>query len=165
MTTPLNVKHHGGGSSASRAERRELGEGGEQEAEVEDVERLPTVGRGTVAHKESVDEDAAAAVDDGGGHDDLGGVAMLHDEMVAANREEELPEASQQSLEVIEMLLVGERFLFSLFRRRQRFIFLLKAGFFGFISFVLLSPRGRAGLKRCATLLSKIFLNIISIPI
>ena len=44
----------------------------------------------------------------GGDDDDLGGVAMPHDEMVAVDREQELPEASQQSFAVTQ---VGSVFL------------------------------------------------------
>lgn len=45
--------------------------------------------------------------------DDLGGVVMPHDEMVAADRQQELPEASQGSIDVVE-IMVGA------FVRRER---------------------------------------------
>ena len=52
-----------------------------------------------------------SGIQEGGGvagkeadHDeDLGGVVMLHDEMVAANRLQELPEASQRSINAVEI--------------------------------------------------------------
>lgn len=35
--------------------------------------------------------------------EDLGGVVMLHDEMVAANKRQELPEASQRSIIAVDI--------------------------------------------------------------
>lgn len=58
---------------------------------------------GITMRPENGGDDAGGA--DGGDADDLGGVVMPHDEMVAADREQELPEASQPSVAVVEIMV------------------------------------------------------------
>lgn len=63
----------------------------EEEFDGGEVSGIQAVGGAGVAGKEA-DHD-----------EDLGGVVMLHDEMVAANRRQELPEASQRSIIAIDI--------------------------------------------------------------
>ena len=52
--------------------------------------------------------------------DDLGGVVMLHDEMVAANRRQELPEASQRSSIAVDITVRFQHLFWSRGRGERR---------------------------------------------
>lgn len=65
----------------------------------------PTAARGVNLSDGKGNHDCARGNVDDDDEDDLGGVAMPHNEMVAAHQEDELPEASQATLEVVQVLV------------------------------------------------------------